>query len=160
MKKVNTREIQEGITSKDFIKAKKCEFLLYDENGGPALWHRCFCDYATKDRNMPQPCNLVWRGNCVKTSTPSEDQHGRDVRSDNRKYNPLLSSIPPNQHGRKPNKVKPLAQYLAEYVEQEVEVAPAGRVTFLIESWRELLEQALDAYESTENVKIRIERVP
>ncbi|KKN53849.1 hypothetical protein LCGC14_0598080 [marine sediment metagenome] len=42
---------------------------------------------------------------------------------------------------------KPLAQYLDEYLRHEV-----------VDVDRELLEQALDAYQSTENVTIKIER--
>lgn len=60
---------------------------------------------------------------------------------------------------------KPLAQYLNEYIEHEIQNgnieadAIAGHALFLWDSWCELLEQALDAYESTEQVKIRIEPV-
>ena len=53
------------------------------------------------------------------------------------------------------NKMKPLAQYLGEYVEQELKEQANDAVAW----WCELLEQALDAYESTEQVKIKIERV-
>ena len=54
-----------------------------------------------------------------------------------------------------PHKPKSLAQYLAEYLDYEYYVeTDAGRVSTLCE----LLEQALDAYESTENVTIKIER--
>lgn len=66
MKEINIKELEEENTSEDFIEAKKCEYLLYDKNGGPALWHKCFCDYAPKNRNVPQHCNLVWRGSCIK----------------------------------------------------------------------------------------------
>lgn len=59
-----------------------------------------------------------------------------------------------DRYGREPDKVKPLAQYLATYLDYEGDVLPAE-----IEDSRKLLQQALDAYESTENVKIRIERV-
>ena len=68
-------------------------------------------------------------------------------------------ATPPDpQHGRD---VKPLAQYLDEYIEHEVELVNVQSDIRLYEydSWREMLEQALDAYESTEQVKIRIERV-
>lgn len=66
------------------------------------------------------------------------------------------------QHGREPDKVKPLVQYLDEYIECEIEIGnirPAVSDLFAYNSWRELLEQALDAYQSTENVTIKIERV-
>ena len=72
---------------------------------------------------------------------------------------PLEATPPDPQHGRD---VKPLAQYLDEYIEHEVElnnVSPEVGELYAYNSWRELLEQALDAYESTEQVKIRIERV-
>ena len=52
-----------------------------------------------------------------------------------------------SQHGRKPDKVKPLAQYLAIISDMGMPKTEA------------FFEQALDAYESIENVKIRIERV-
>ena len=55
---------------------------------------------------------------------------------------------------------KPLAQYLGEYVEQEIIENPYAKPKMWgILAWHELLKQALDAYESTEQVKIRIERV-
>ena len=61
---------------------------------------------------------------------------------------------------RIPDKVKPLAQYLAEYIDHE---ATAEEIDSLwnreINVWHELLEQALDAYESTEGVKIKIEKI-
>jgi len=78
---------------------------------------------------MPQSCNLVWRGECCR-NIPAEDRYGRE-----------------------PDKVKSLAQYLAEYFEHELTNGSDYR------SHHELFEQAIDAYESTENVKIRIERV-
>lgn len=64
------------------------------------------------------------------------------------------------QHGREPDKVKPLAQYLDEYIEHEVEIGNIDPIyMYAHDSWRELLEQALDAHESTEQVKIRIEQI-
>ena len=52
------------------------------------------------------------------------------------------------QHGREPDKVKPLAQFINEW-----DLAhPDERNTC------EYFQQALDAYQSTENVKIKIER--
>lgn len=60
--------------------------------------------------------------------TPTEDHSGKDMKPE----------------------PKPLAQYLALYLEAEI---PAK-----LSAWRELLEQALDAYESTENVKIKIQK--
>jgi len=60
-----------------------------------------------------------------------------------------------------PGKVKPLAQYLDEYIKHEVDIGNLNVIVselFAYDSWRELLEQALDAYESTECVKIKIER--
>jgi len=53
------------------------------------------------------------------------------------------------QHGREPEKVKPLAQYLVEYLHYEI----------VYDVDRELLQESLDAYESTEQVKIRIEPI-
>jgi len=58
------------------------------------------------------------------------------------------------QHGREPEKVKPLAQYLSEYLDYQGNILPAD-----MDSLRDIFEQALDAYESTEQVKIRIEPI-
>ena len=58
-------------------------------------------------------------------------------------------------------KVKPLAQYLSEYIYHHIQshgqhiCIDVHHIAY--ESWSELLQQALDAYESTEQVKIRIE---
>ena len=51
------------------------------------------------------------------------------------------------------NKVKSLAQYLGEYLEYEM-IDNSD-----CDTWVALLEQALDAYQSTENVMIKIERI-
>jgi len=62
----------------------------------------------------------------------------------------IFESIPSEpQHGREPDKVKSLAQYLAEYLDRYLngETLP-----------HELLKQALNTYQSTENVTIKIER--
>ena len=61
----------------------------------------------------------------------------------------------------KPDKVKPLAQYLAEYLAAGINrIHEAGMpMDYTEEGLKPVLEQALDAYESTENVKIKIERV-
>lgn len=67
-------------------------------------------------------------GKWIDKATPSDPQHGRDV--------------------------KPLAQYLGEYI-----AVIDGDYVSDCDTWRELLKQALDAYESTEQVKIRIEPV-
>ncbi len=51
-----------------------------------------------------------------------------------------------------PEKVKPLAQYLGEYIDYET-----GEVGHdASDWWCKLFIQALDAYESTENVVIQI----
>ena len=68
-------------------------------------------------------------------------------------YKHLFGTSPDPQHGREPNKVKSLAQYLGEYIYHEL--CP-GTVHG---SWYKLLQQALDAYESTENVKIKVEKI-
>jgi len=69
-----------------------------------------------------------------------------------------------DRYGREPDKVKSLAQYLAEFIEHEQDngLILTNNMMYIkseYNSWRELLEQALDAYESTEQVKIRIEKV-
>lgn len=137
MNKIDIRAIQNGITSEDFIEAKKCPHLLYDKNYGAALWHKCFCNFTPKDRGMPQSCNLVWRGECIQnTGTPPESRYGRE-----------------------PEKVKSLAQYLDEYIEHEVDLDNIESADmYAYNSWRQFFEQALDAYQSTENVVIKIER--
>ncbi len=72
------------------------------------------------------------------TGTPPESRYGRDL-------------VP---------EPKPLAQYLDEYIRHEVETD--GLKMEAAQIWipdKELLEQALEAYQSTENVMIKIERV-
>ncbi|MCK5615774.1 hypothetical protein KAR91_78650 [Candidatus Pacearchaeota archaeon] len=59
----------------------------------------------------------------------------------------------PNCQSQEPDKVKPLAQYLGEYIEYEM-IDNAD-----CDTWIALLEQALDAYESTKSVKMRIEKI-
>lgn len=54
---------------------------------------------------------------------------------------------------------KSLAQYLAEYLDYEMVKRKTIYVWSDIKKMKIILEQALDAYESTEQVKIRIERV-
>ena len=68
-------------------------------------------------------------------------------------WNEAQVTSPDPQHGRGPEKVKPLAQYLVDYLQHE---HPVG---FNRLFWKRIIEQALDAYESTEQVKIRIEQV-
>ena len=76
-----------------------------------------------------------------------------------------MTSIPAeDRYGREPGKVKPLAQYLAEYLDHEkYDFAAVDErygdvaVEFDTTDLKNNLEQALDAYESTEQVKIRIE---
>ena len=88
-------------------------------------------------------------------ATPPDPQHGRDVKPE---HGTLACELPAP---------KPLAQYLMEYIEHEIEnrnidITTNKGVIMLsadYNSWRELLEQALDAYESTENVTIKIERI-
>lgn len=54
---------------------------------------------------------------------------------------------------------KPLAQYLDEYIQHETTAEEIDALWSREAGvWRELLEQALDAYESTEHVKIKIEK--
>jgi len=60
-----------------------------------------------------------------------------------------------DRYGRESDKVKPLAQYLAEYLEQEIIKKYQNKREYWM---REMVEQALDAYESTENVRIKIEK--
>jgi len=84
----------------------------------------------------------------------ADPQHGRDVKPDTCGYPEYRVNVgcvgcPYDCQ----NKVKPLAQYLGEYIEYEM-IDNAD-----CDTWVALLEQALDAYQSTENVKIRIEPV-
>jgi len=57
-----------------------------------------------------------------------------------------------SRYGHEPDKVKPLAQHLGEYL------APLDHSNSYIIGWCDLLKHALDTYESTENVKIKIEK--
>ncbi len=66
---------------------------------------------------------------------------------------PLENTSSESQHGREP---KPLAQYLADYLETETRRSVDVGESWLQTQTQEWLEQALDAYESTENVVIQI----
>jgi len=65
---------------------------------------------------------------------------------------PLDGTPAESRYGRQLGAVKPLAQYLMEYIEHET------GMDCHYGTWRDLLQQALDAYELTENVTIKIER--
>ena len=72
MKAINVREIHDKNTAEDFAEAKKCDDFLYDKDGGPATWHRCFCGAMPGQRGIPEHCNLVWRGQCIKSNNGGE----------------------------------------------------------------------------------------
>ena len=96
-------------------------------------------------------------------ATPPDPQRGREpdkVKSDTceySKYKVVTGCIDCPYNCQ--DKVKPLAQYLGEYIENEAKLGNLSYYVYGRKPWRKLLEQALDAYESTEQVKIRIERV-
>ena len=101
---------------------------------------------------------------CEIHGTPPDPQHGREQEwicsrcgHKNAANNEVCmgAEMGDGRCGKpKPNKVKSLAQYLAEYLEHEGDILPAN-----IGDSKAVLEQALDAYQSTENVTIKIERV-
>ena len=86
----------------------------------------------------------------MATAIPPDPQHGREPckTCDGSGKDPNQGSFEPCPDC-KPEKVKPLAQYLVEYLHHEI----------VYDVDRELLEQALDAYQSTENVTIKIKPV-
>ena len=103
-------------------------------------------------------CNGCWE---VQVRLTSYLNNETAIQFVSEALNKVIKAIPAeDRYGREPEKVKPLAQYLDEYIEHEVELGNIESADmYAYDSWRELLEQALDAYESTEQVKIRIERV-
>jgi len=99
-----------------------------------------------------------------QSSTPPDPQHGREPDE----VKPKTGIIYDNCDGCKNevcphrmNKPKPLAQYLGEYLATGIDrTHEAGMpMDFTEEGLKPIFEQALDAYESTEQVKIRIERI-
>ena len=97
----------------------------------------------------------------------TEDRYGRDVVSEKVKLHPdkaerqdcadcLYPERSCSQCINKAKESKLLAQYLDEYVNHEY---TTGQLIGSDRSWRELLEQALDAYEITEQVEIKIEKI-
>ena len=96
-------------------------------------------------------CNGCWE---VQTRLQSYLNNENAIRFVSGALNKIHDTPSDSQHGREPDKVKPLAQYLAEYLNHEGDILPAD-----IGNSKDLLEQALDAYQSTERVKIRIEPV-
>jgi len=63
-----------------------------------------------------------------------------------------------DRYGRQLGAVKPLAQYLSKYLD-DLETCGAYGVTGDTGDLEDTINRALDAYQSTEQVKIRIERV-
>ena len=91
-------------------------------------------------------CNGCWE---VQTRLQSYLNNENAIRFVSEALNKIQATPPEPQHGREPDKVKPLAQYLTEYNCEHT----GSRFC------REYFQQALDAYQSTENVTIKIERV-
>ena len=122
-----------------------------------------------KRKSKKDFCDL----NLSDEGTPPDPQHGRGPEAENQRYTkpcPYDKTVPCVQYpddgccGCDPceecevklNAIKPLAQYLGEYISQEWS---RSGVLLVASIFRKQFEQALDAYESTEQVKIRIERV-
>lgn len=112
----------------------------------------------------PTDAEIVLRDYDIQDTDQNYSEYDTDENGDFMIIHFPPDAPPPKpQHGREPEKVKPLAQYLDEYIEHEADelgnISVAVGELYAYNSWRELLEQALDAYESTENVTIKIERV-
>ena len=104
---------------------------------------------ACGDMLPSQICHLA---EYIKTGTISADnRYGKDVKPE-----PVCKC----KTCRKLRTPKPLAQYLGEYLAAEINRAheKGYPVDYTREGLKYMLEQALDAYESTENVKIKIEK--
>lgn len=99
-----------------------------------------------KQKSKQDFCNLI-----VINSISANERYGKDVKPE-----PICKC----KTCRKLHTPKPLAEYLAEYLATGINrTHEAGMpVDFTEEGLRLVLEQALDAYESTENVKIKIEK--
>lgn len=71
----------------------------------------------------------------------------------------IHGTLVPDQHSE--SEPKPLAQYLAEYLATGIDrVHEAGLpMDYAEEGLKPIFEQALDAYESTEQVKIEIKKL-
>ena len=108
----------------------------------------CHCDHGVVNGNG---CIVVYDGEECPLCSVKEQLRIRSIPAEDR-------------YGREPYKVKPLAQYLSEYIDHEIELGNLIHTDLCIcaaeyNSVQKMFEQALDAYESTENVKIKIERV-
>ena len=105
----------------------------------------------------------TYYGKQIGCAIPTEPQHGHEPKKECKDcvfYHKLVPgncvSVSACKHQQRVlNKAKPLAQYLGEYINQELVEVGRNASGW----WQELLEQALDAYESTENVVIKIEGV-
>lgn len=121
-------------------------------------------------------CWIMWEAKQSKDEIPVEPQHGREPdkvkpHPNKAKRQDCADCLYPERSCSdcinrttlkliKPIIVKPLAQYLAEYLDAgEYQEIKAYMVTGDVGDLQEAVEQALDAYESTENVTIKIERV-
>lgn len=85
---------------------------------------------------------------------------GFEINDDDESHDDILAALAEVNFTRKIPTPKPLAQYLAEYLATGIDrTHEAGMpVDYTEEGLKPVLEQALDAYESTEQVKIKIER--
>lgn len=92
---------------------------------------RAFCNSG---QHVCDRIATIFEGSSLQQATPAEDRYGRQLGA-----------------------VKPLVQYLYDYIEHEVEIGNIFRCMAGY-NWQALLEQALDAYESTQGVQIKIER--
>lgn len=98
-------------------------------------------------------CNGCWE---VETRLQSYLTNENAIRFVLKALDTIKATPVEPKHGREPEKVKPLAQYLAEYINHEY---VTGELIGSNKTWQEFMGQALDAYESTQGVQIRIEKV-
>ena len=108
-----------------------------------------YCDECRKEKNWSESLTMSI-GRCEICGNMRSCW---DVKSSNLP----LSADERYGKGVKPGS-KPLAQYLDEYIEAEWWKGNVDSHLYAHNSWRELLEQALDAYQNAENVRIKIEK--
>ncbi len=65
MKTIDYAKLSKAEDDGRFEEARGCPHLAIDTDGGPALWHRCFCTHPDVPEGLPPPCTLVWLGQCA-----------------------------------------------------------------------------------------------
>jgi len=67
MRTIDSNYLYHQREQRRFRQAENCPHLMFDQNAAvDSLWPGCFCEYQGFIDALPQHCELVWRGKCIK----------------------------------------------------------------------------------------------